>query len=90
MRNADRAVVFLHSDRFVPPEILAFAAEQVPEGFRMQALNQTAPADERLAAFESADYVLAYPGDPSIAELAHAQRHKLFQMLSAGHDWLDL
>ena len=90
MHNAERVVVFLYSERFVPPEILAFAAEQVPPGFCLHALDQAAPAEERLAAFESADYVLAFPGDPCAAELANAKRLKLFQMLSAGHDWLDL
>ena len=82
--------VLLHSSRFVPPDVLAFLAERVPSGFRWQPLEQGASASIRRAAFAAADYMFAYPGDPAADELAQAPRLKLFQLLSAGHDWLDL
>ena len=86
----DSLVVLLHSARFVPPDVLAHLAERVPPGFRWQSLEQGAPVSVRRAAFAAADYMFAYPGDPAAEELMHARRLKLFQLLSAGHDWLDL
>lgn len=83
-------VVLLHSARFIPPDVLEFLATSVPPGFRWQPLDQSAPAVERRKAFAVADYMFAYPGDPARDELANARRLKLFQLLSAGHDWLDL
>lgn len=83
-------VVLLHSARFVPPDVLAHLAARVPAGFRWRAVEQGAPAEVRRAAFEAADFMFAYPGDPSAEELGSARRLKLFQLLSAGYDWLDL
>ena len=83
-------VVLLHSARFAPPDVLAFIADLVPPGFRWMMLEQGASASIRRAAFEQADYMFAYPGDPSVDELESARHLKLFQLLSAGHDWLDL
>ena len=37
-----------------------------------------------------ADFILAYPGNPSTEELHAAKQLKLFQILSAGYEWLDL
>ena len=85
-----REIVFLHSDRFVPPEVLAMVTGQIPPGFELHPLEQGETAAARRKAFASADYMLAYPGDPRPEELAAAPKLKLFQMLSAGHDWLDL
>ena len=87
---AERLVVLLYSTRFVPPDVLAFLGQFVPPGFRWQPLEQGAPSSVRRAAFAEADYMLAYPGDPTAEELADAPNLKLFQLLSAGHDWLDL
>jgi len=83
-------VVLLHSARFLPPDVLAFLEGSVPAGVRWRPLEQGSPAPERLAAFAEADYVFAYPGDPAPEELAAARHLRLFQLLSAGHDWLDL
>ena len=83
-------VVLLHSSRFVPPDVLAYLESFVPPGFRWRPLEQSSSALTRRAAFAEADYVFAYPGDPAPEELALAKQLKLFQLLSAGHDWLDL
>lgn len=85
-----REVVFLYSHRFVPPDVLALIEAQVPDGFRLRLLEQGAPKQVRHSAFAAADYMLAYPGDPTTAELDAAHGLRLFQMLSAGHDWIDL
>lgn len=87
---ADPLVVLLHSTRFVPPDVLAYLGEFVPKGYRWLPIEQGAPVADRRAAFAECDYVFAYPGDPTAAELAQAPRLKLFQLLSAGYDWLDL
>lgn len=83
-------VVFLHSARFVPPDVMAYLQTFVPPGVRWLPLEQGASAGERRAAFATADVMFAYPGNPGADELANAPRLKLFQLLSAGHDWLDL
>ena len=85
-----RELVFLYSARFVPKDILQLVRRCVPQHLRLTAVEQSSGRAERLAAFEKADYVLAYPGDPSADEIAVASRLKLFQILSAGHDWLDV
>ena len=83
-------VVLLYSPRFIPNDVLEFVQTFVPPGFRWQPLDQGADAAARHAAFAAADYLFAYPGDPTAAELGAARHLKLFQLLSAGHDWLDL
>lgn len=83
-------VVLLHSSRYVPADVLDYLTRFVPAGFRWRPLEQGAAPAERAAAFAEADFMFAYPGDPKPEELAGARRLKLFQMLSAGYDWLDL
>ena len=57
---------------------------------RQHADNPVAWVPWSAAAFAEADYMFAYPGDPTPEELTGAPRLRLFQLLSAGHDWLDL
>ena len=87
---AEPLVVLLYSPRFIPADVLAYLADLVPPGFRWLPVEQGAPLERRQEAFADADYIFAYPGDPSAEELASATHLKLFQLLSAGHDWLDL
>ncbi len=87
---AEPLVVLLYSARFIPPDVLEFVTASVPPGCRWLPLDQSASAEVRLKAFAAADYIFAYPGDPARDELANAPHVKLFQLLSAGHDWLDL
>ena len=87
---AEPLVVLLYSPRFVPDDALAHVAAQAPPGFRWQVVPQSASRAERAAAFAAADYMFGYLGDPSPEELGAARRLKLFQLLSAGYDWLDL
>lgn len=83
-------VVLLYSTRFVPDDVLAHIGGLVPPGFQWRALEQGASREERAAAFAAADYMFAYLGDPTPEELGGARRLRLFQLLSAGYDWLDL
>ena len=83
-------IVFLYSQRFVPAQIIQMAQEQVPAGFTFELLEQDSPAETRLEKISQADFILAYPGNPSTEELHAAKRLKLFQILSAGYEWLDL
>ncbi len=88
--NEQKHIIFLYSPRFVPPQIIQMAQEQVPQGFTLDLLEQDTPAETRLEKFAQADFMFAYPGNPSDAELAAAKKLKLFQVLSAGYEWLDL
>ena len=83
-------IVFLHSHGLVPPEVIHMVKEQLPAGFRMDFLEQSSPADTRLEKIARADFILAYPGNPTADELNAAKHLKLFQMLSAGYEWIDL
>ena len=87
---AEPCVVLLHSGRFLPPDVLAFLEGLVPPGICWRPLEQGSSPSVRRAAFADANYVFAYPGDPTPEELESARHLKLFQLLSAGHDWLDL
>ncbi|MGJ7511997.1 2-hydroxyacid dehydrogenase [Variovorax sp. GT1P44] len=83
-------VVFLYSARFAPVEVLPLVANAMPANCTIDMVEQDEPAARRLAAMERADVVLAYPGNPLPTELRQAKRLKLFQLMSAGYDWLDL
>ena len=83
-------IVFLYSQRFVPAQIIQMAQEQVPSGFTFELLEQDSPGKTRLEKISQADFILAYPGNPSTEELHAAKQLKLFQILSAGYEWLDL
>ena len=83
-------IVFLYSQRFVPAQIIQMAQEQVPSGFTFELLEQDSPGETRLEKISQADFILAYPGNPSAEELHAAKQLKLFQILSAGYEWLDL
>ena len=83
-------IVFLHARSLVPPEVIHMVNEQLPPGFLIDFLEQSSPADTRLEKISHADFMLAYPGNPSADELNGAKQLKLFQMLSAGYEWIDL
>lgn len=83
-------IVFLYSDRLVPPEVMEMVEGGVPEGFTLEPVEQGTSPEIRKKKIAQADFIIAYPGDPSADEINAATRLKLFQMLSAGHDWLNL
>ena len=83
-------IVFLHSHRLVPPEVIQMVKEQLPTGFVIDFLEQDTAAGVRMEKISQADFMLAYPGNPSAEELNAAKQLKLFQMLSAGYEWIDL
>lgn len=83
-------IVFLYSPRYVPQQIIDMAIAQVPPGFQLDLLEQDVAAQIRAEKIANADFMLAYPGNPSAEEIAAASRLKLFQILSAGYEWLDM
>ncbi len=83
-------IVFLYSPRYVPQQIIDMATARVPANFSLELLEQDAPAELRHEKISQADFLLGYPGNPSKQEIAAAGRLKLFQVLSAGYEWLDL
>ena len=42
--NEQKHIVFLYSQRFIPPQIIQMAQEQVPLGFTLDLLDQDTPA----------------------------------------------
>lgn len=66
-------IIFLYSQRLVPPQIIQMAQEQVPAGFALHLLDQDSPAGMRLEKFAQADCMFAYPGNPAEQELAAGQ-----------------
>ena len=85
-----KTIVFLYSSRYVPEQIIDMAKAQVPSGFSLELLEQDAPAAVRRKKIATADFMLGYPGNPTAEEITGASRLKLFQLISAGYEWLDL
>lgn len=85
-----KKIVFLYSSRYVPEQIIDMAKAQVPAGFHLELLEQDTPADTRRDAIARADFMLGYPGNPTSEEIAGAKHLKLFQLISAGYEWIDL
>ena len=83
-------IVFLYSDRLVPPEVMEMVEGGVPDGFTLELVEQGISPEIRQKKIAQADFMIAYPGDPSADEINTATKLKLFQMLSAGYDWLNL
>lgn len=87
---AEIDVLFLHSRGFVPEDIMVLVKASVPPWARLNIVEQGESPEARQLAFATARHAIAYPGDPRPQELDAARQLKLFQLLSAGHDWLDL
>jgi phosphoglycerate dehydrogenase-like enzyme len=85
-----KTIVFLYSQRLVPQEIMQMARGMLPPEFTLEWLEQGEAAATRQEKFARADIMFAYPGNPSAADLTVARKLKLFQVLSAGYEWLDL
>jgi glyoxylate reductase/D-3-phosphoglycerate dehydrogenase len=85
-----KTIVFLYSQRLVPPEIMQMARELLPAEFSLEWLEQGEASAIRRDKFARADIMFAYPGNPSAEDLTTARKLKLFQVLSAGYEWLDL
>jgi len=79
-------IIFLHSKRSVPQEIIELAQKKVPAGFSLELLDQTTKTAEKIKHFAEADYILGYPGDMSEEEIRAAKKCRLLQLISAGYD----
>lgn len=81
-------IVFLYREASVPGQIIEAAKSQTPDGFALELCGATTPDAERREALATADYIVAY-GVP-FDDLDVAKSARLFQLLSAGFDRLDL
>ncbi len=83
----DNKIVFFER---VHPEALEIIKSQVPPGFEMQVMSQSASDEEKAAAAAEADYILLYPARLPEAAWRAARKCKLAVVMSAGYDELDL
>ncbi len=83
-------VLLLYARSFIPDNVLDLVRASVPRGVQLDVVEESAPPAQRRQAFAEAQVIVAYPGDPRADELDAARQLRLFQLLSAGHDWLDL
>ena len=88
--SQEHKIVFLHERSMVPQLIIDMAHANLPSGFSLELVEEGASAEHRLEKIAGADFILGYPGDPTVAELDAAPDLKLLQILSAGYEFLDL
>jgi phosphoglycerate dehydrogenase-like enzyme len=81
-----KRIVFLHSNRSVPQEIIDIAYKKVPTGFDLALLEQATDSAEKIKRFAEADFILGYPGDMTEQEIRSAKKCRLLQLMSAGYD----
>ena len=74
----------------MPPDILAQVQQMKPAGFTLQMLPPTASAGEIGAAIREAEYLLGFPRFLPDEAYMEAKRLKLFQVLSAGYDYVNI
>ena len=87
MANTE-TIVFLYTKASVPRLILDNAMKMVPEGFKLELCENETPADARRAMVAEADHIMAY--SVKFPDYDIADRAKIFQLLSAGYDQIDL
>lgn len=84
--TATKRIVFLHSKRSVPQEIIDLAYKKVPPGFDLELLDYAMDSPEKIKRFAEADFILGYPGDMTEPEIRAATKCRLLQLISAGYD----
>ena len=87
MADAER-IVFLYEEPRVPDLIVETFTAQVPNGFALDFCPLHTPDDRRRALVAKAGYLVAYGGAFNDFDVAGSV--KLFQVLSAGFDRLDM
>jgi phosphoglycerate dehydrogenase-like enzyme len=81
-------IVLLFKKSSIPDPILKQAQEQTPKGFTLTLCEAATPDTERRKQIGTADYLIAY--GVGFEDFDVAKSVKLFQVLSAGFDRLDL
>ncbi|MCY4513773.1 MAG: 2-hydroxyacid dehydrogenase [Candidatus Tectomicrobia bacterium] len=74
----------------MPPDIVALAADMLPEGFSLRHLPVGTPDNEIAAAMSEGEYLLGFVRHLSDEAFAAASRLKLVQVLSAGYDQVNI
>lgn len=85
---APQKIVLLYKKSSIPDLVLKNAQAQAPKGFTFTPCEAKTPDDERKKQVASADYLIAY--GVGFEDFEVAKSVKLFQVLSAGFDRLDL
>jgi phosphoglycerate dehydrogenase-like enzyme len=83
-------VVFCYSPFYVTEEVIELARRELPEGFRLTAIEKQTPAAEKLALYGRADFLMLFSADPTPEEFAALIKVKLIQLLSAGYNKFDI
>ncbi len=81
-------IVLLYKKSSIPDQILKQAQAQAPKGFAFSLCEAKTPDAERKKQVASADYLIAY--GVGFEDFEVAKSVKLFQVLSAGFDRLDM
>ena len=81
-------ILLLHTETNIPGKILEDAQQRTPDGFTIAMCTAAAADAERREKVAAADYIIAY--GVGFEDFDVAESVKLFQVLSAGFDKLDL
>jgi phosphoglycerate dehydrogenase-like enzyme len=81
-------IAFLYRQAIVPDPVMEAAKAGVPDGFSFALCESETPDSERRDLVATADYIMAY--GVAFDDLDVAKSVRLFQLLSAGFDRLDL
>ena len=86
---AEEMIVFAQGIE-MPPDILALVQQMKPVGFTLRMLPPSASAEETAAAMRDAEYLFGFPKFLPNEAYAEAKRLKLFQVISAGYDYVNI
>lgn len=86
---AEETIVFAQGIE-MPPDILALVQQMKPAGFTLHMLPPSASAEETAVAMRDAEYLFGFPRFLSDEAYTQATRLKLFQVLSAGYDYVNI
>jgi phosphoglycerate dehydrogenase-like enzyme len=86
---AEQTIVFAQGIE-MPPDILAQVQHMKPASLALHMLPPSASAEEIAAAMREAEYLLGFPRFLPDEAYTAAKRLKLFQVLSAGYDYVNI
>jgi phosphoglycerate dehydrogenase-like enzyme len=86
---AEETIVFAQGIE-MPPDILALVEQMKPAGFNLHKLPPSASAEDTAAAMRGAEYLFGFPRTLPDSAYQEATRLKLFQVISAGYDYVNI
>jgi len=86
---AEETIVFAQGID-MPPDILALVEQMKPAGFRLHRLPPSASAEDTAGAMREAEYLFGFPRTLPDSAYTEARRLKLFQVISAGYDYVNI